>query len=274
MSLDTKIGISAKFHHTAPVFYGVANRHIQFLETSIARWVAQNHALPLMIPSESEGSKISSRMLDAGGYARCLDGLILQGGVDVHPTLYDPHYTAKKDYTYDLVRDRYELELIKAFLNEKKPIFGICRGLQLLNVHFGGTLHHDLGDEGYSKHFDPTSANHHLHEVSIMPNGLLSQIYPSTVRVTSIHHQGINLLGTDCHPEAHASDDGLIEAFSQASDESFVLAVQWHPEFDELPNQCAVNSNLLVRQFVQVANVRRISGRLDVSAFTPNKSEY
>lgn len=266
MISNLKIGISAKFHNRAPVFYGESERHIQYLETPIAKWIAQNNALPLMIPSESTESELSRKILDVAGYANELDGLILQGGVDVHPSLYGGNSEGEieKNYTYDLVRDKYELALINAFIEKKKPILGICRGLQLLNVYLGGTLHTDIESSGYIRHLDKDKETKHSHVIEIKDGGILSKIYSKQAHAVSIHHQGIKDLGKGLFIEAISPDDGLIEAISAVDDDRFILAVQWHPEFHTDHQGDYLEANKLLHIFTTVARNRKFFGELTV----------
>jgi gamma-glutamyl-gamma-aminobutyrate hydrolase PuuD len=252
-----KIGISAKFHDKAPVFYGEANRSIQYLETSFASWVARNDALPFMIPSESLKSDFEPKTLNVSGYARELDALILQGGVDVHPSLYGEKPEGTGPFAYDLVRDKYELALIRAFIKARKPILGICRGLQLLNVHFGGSLFTDLEASGFQKHLDRTVQEKYTHSIDCDSKGILSQIYPEGGAVISVHHQGIKKLGEGLRIEAKSSEDALVEAVSHITDDEFVLAVQWHPEFDAVQEASTLDGDKLMRLFLEVAKTKK-----------------
>ncbi|MDL2273864.1 type 1 glutamine amidotransferase [Oscillospiraceae bacterium OttesenSCG-928-G22] len=151
--------------------------------------------------------------------ARRFDGLLLAGGGDPAPCLYGEE-VLNDTVSVDEVRDAREFALLAAFCNVKKPVFGICRGLQVINVHFGGTLHQDLPAEGFRSHAETTH--------DLVPDG------PGTIpglagvlRVNSYHHQAVKQLG-DGLLSAARSDDGLVEA---AIHESLpVFGVQWHPE--------------------------------------------
>lgn len=271
MRSNLKIGISAKFHDKAPVFYGEAKRHIQYLETSVAKWIANNNALPLMIPSEAANSEIESRTLDASGFATELDGLILQGGVDIDQVIYNSSISSTEKYPTDIVRDRYELSLIKAFIDQKKPILGICRGMQLINVYFGGTLVSDLESQGYSKHLDRGSEDNFSHEIQIVQGGILSRIYPEHSKVISVHHQGIHTLGKGLTKEAVCSSDSLIEAVSAIDDNMFILAVQWHPEFHTSNSKEFLDANEMLKLFTRVARNRKFYGDLSLDRRKPVK---
>lgn len=144
-------------------------------------------------------------------------------------------------------RDRMEVRLIELALQADKPVFGICRGLQILNVVLGGTLYQDLktqtGTEithSMDKPYDRT-----VHEVNILPDTPLAALYgPGPLAVNSRHHQGIKGLAPALHAQAVASD-GLVEAV-YLPEYRFVQAVQWHPEH----RWQAAESQSLLRSFV------------------------
>ena len=175
-----------------------------------------------------------------------VDGLLLTGGNDVAPVLYGE---TKETFCgeNDPRRDRMEARLIELALQADKPVFGICRGLQILNVVLGGTLYQDLktqtGTEithSMDKPYDRT-----VHEVNILPDTPLAALYgPGTLAVNSRHHQGIKGLAPALRAQAVASD-GLIEAV-YLPEYRFVQAVQWHPEH----RWQAAESQSLLRSFV------------------------
>lgn len=162
-----------------------------------------------------------------------LDGIIFTGGTDINPLLYNelPKVGLQQ---VDTERDRFELNLVEWVLeNTEIPILGICRGMHLLNILKGGTLHQDLIDEGV------TSTDHLLsesipvteysHNVNISTHSKLYQIFnKNIVSVNSSHHQGIDKIGKDFEVVAF-SDDNIIEAIEMDQDR-FVVGVQWHPE--------------------------------------------
>jgi putative glutamine amidotransferase len=135
-----------------------------------------------------------------------------------------------------LDRDAVAIELGGRMIDAGKSVFGICRGLQELNVLFGGTLtgtlahgHHRATEDelAYESLFD------HVHDVTLSPGGLLATATAeSRISVTSVHRQGVDRLGDGLSVEAYSPDDGLIEAFSARPCGGDVLAVQWHPEWD------------------------------------------
>jgi putative glutamine amidotransferase len=176
-------------------------------------------------------------LFEAREIAPRLDGLLLTGspsnlGVD----RYDPdaHDAAGP---FDAARDEMTKRLIDAMLEIGKPVFGICRGFQEINVAFGGTLrrdmaehpdlmtHHAIGDIGLAELFE------HEHDVTLTRGGVLASAYgKENLKIISVHYQGADKLGTGLSVEARAPD-GVVEAVSARVNGATVLAVQWHPEW-------------------------------------------
>lgn len=175
-----------------------------------------------------------------------MDGILLTGGNDVAPALYGE---PKEPFCgeNDPLRDRMETRLIELALQADKPVFGICRGLQILNAVLGGTLYQDLktqtGTElchSMDKPYDRT-----VHEVTILPDTPLAELYgPGPLAVNSRHHQGIKTLAPALRAQATAPD-GLIESVYLPG-YRFVQAVQWHPEH----RWQAAESQSVLRAFV------------------------
>lgn len=164
-----------------------------------------------------------SEPMSLNGY----DALILMGGTDVNPKLYGEEPQAQTDEP-DEERDRLELAVLHEALERDKPILAICRGLQLLNVHHGGTLVQHLN---LPKH-DPELPNKAdvAHEVAFEPDTRLSGIArASKWGVNSRHHQAIAKIGAHLRVAAREPEYGIIEALERP-DKHFVIGVQWHPE--------------------------------------------
>ena len=206
----------------------VADRPIQAVATRFVNPLVQYaNATVLLVPAVADA-------LDALSLATRLDGLLLTGSrSNVAGDRYGGVDVAAD--TLDLDRDTVAFDLAARMIEAGRPVFGICRGLQELNVLFGGTLtdaeaghHRETGDAtAYETLFD------HVHDVALQTGGLLeTAMLRSTVTVTSVHRQGIDRLGTGLNVEAIAADDGLIEAFSARPCGGDVIAVQWHPEWD------------------------------------------
>lgn len=169
-----------------------------------------------------------------------LDALVLTGGEDVNPVFYGmtPH---SKLGTLDSKRDLFELDLCRKWLRSNKPLLGICRGMQLMNVAAGGLLHQDIHSEY------PTAMLHShqgpredpTHPVEVKGDSLLSELLGSkgSLLVNSIHHQSISVVAPGFKIAAVAPD-GIIEGI-ESSDGATILGVQWHPEemVDSHPEQ-------------------------------------
>ena len=165
-----------------------------------------------------------------------IDGLLLTGS----PSNVQPHLYGATDAgqgPFDTARDAASLGLIPAMIAAGKPVFGICRGFQELNVAFGGTLIHIPQDTAFLNHHAPDDAPldvmfGHAHAVTLSHDGLLRKACgQSEITVNTVHYQGVGVLGEGLRIEARASD-GLIEAFSAIDTAAPVVGVQWHPEWD------------------------------------------
>ncbi len=162
------------------------------------------------------------------------DGILFAGGEDVDPSFYGE----EKKYESVMVnraRDDFEQNLLRKAWDQRLPILGICRGAQLINVDFGGTLYQDLAQD-----FVPEFEHQQVeagkgrsdltHTVTVTePDSLLHHAVQGSCRVNSLHHQAIKHVGRGLKVSAH-SEDGLVEAVEAAGDYPFLLAVQWHPE--------------------------------------------
>lgn len=166
-----------------------------------------------------------------GIYER-LDGVLLPGGADVDPAIYgqEPH---PRTYGIDAQRDQTELALARWTVADDRPLFGICRGHQVINVALGGALVQDIPSQVTTTlvHDQPDEEprTNRLHEVSIDPASRLARILGTTrVMVNSLHHQAVDRPAPGARVTAHAPD-GIIEAL-ELPDRRFALSVQWHPE--------------------------------------------
>jgi putative glutamine amidotransferase len=174
---------------------------------------------------------------DLDAYLDIADGIYYSGqSTNINPALYGEEWKTR-DGEPDIDRDHYNIAMVKAGLARGLPFFGICRGLQELNVARGGTLHQIIqeepgmldhrekdGNAPYAEQYGPN------HQVSLIPQEWLAQHLPAKFMVNSLHRQGVKKLGRDLAPLAHA-DDGLIEAVYCTDMPQFTLAVQWHPEW-------------------------------------------
>lgn len=261
------IGVSARIHYPADSpgipgmpFGGVWSKTVHYLEQSVAHWLLAGGAAPVMVPAVDSQSPQLRSDLSPGAlqhYALALDGLVLQGGNDVAPQSYGEE-PLHADWHGDRVRDLYEIDLLRAFVAAGKPVFGICRGLQLINVAYGGTLLQDINTQ------HPLAREHrvlgqyekHLHSIEFVAGSRLAGLFPGVARATtnSIHHQGIKALAPGFAVEARCPEDGLIEAIHWTGP-SFVAGVQWHPEFHDPANPHTLDDRPMLADFL--AAVRR-----------------
>ncbi len=256
------IGVSARIYYpTGPVLDlgGVWTKTLHYLEQSVAHWLMGGGALPVMVPAVDSQSLVTRQELDLGHFAQALDGLVLQGGNDVAPQSYgeqplDPAWAG------DPVRDRYEIALVNAFIAAGKPVFGICRGLQLLNVAFGGTLLQDIATQrpDAGMHVNKAHYERNLHAVEFVADSHLARLYPGLQRgtVNSIHHQGIKDLAPGFVVEARSPDDGIIEAIRRPGD-GYLAAVQWHPEFHFAGGTEVFDDSPMLTDFLRAARATR-----------------
>lgn len=179
---------------------------------------------PIIIPAVTDGKVLRNIVSN-------LDGLVLIGGADVNPLWYEEEPREKLEEV-DPVRDLYELKLIKMATDQNIPVLGICRGLQLLNVAFGGTLYQDIpsqrGDHSV-KHRQDLPSSYGSHRVFVDANSQLASILgKDTLAVNSLHHQAIKELAPIFKATAYAPDS-IIEAIDAYPNRS-IMGVQWHPE--------------------------------------------
>ncbi len=194
-------------------------------------------AIPVIVPA-------IGRELNMDGLLESLHGLLFMGS----PSNVEPHrYQGEPSSAgtlHDPHRDETTLPLIPRAVAAGVPVLGICRGFQEFNVAFGGTLWQKLQDvPGFLDHRElpelPLETQYApVHEITLTPGGLLQRLAggAGTVRVNSLHSQGVRELGKGLSVEARASD-GVIEAFRVSAAKQFALAVQWHPEWRVMDNE-------------------------------------
>jgi putative glutamine amidotransferase len=208
--------------------WGMWDQEAVLLSRSYVEAVQRAGALALMLPPDVRLLEHPGDLLDL------LDGLMLAGGADIDPSSYgaQPH-----PETLDTVpeRDRFEIALVRAAIERDLPVLGICRGMQLINVAYGGTLLQHLPERfGHHEHlrvagtFDGAD-----HDVELAEGSLAAGAAGETHHATkSHHHQGVDRLGEGLQISGSSAMDGLPEAIERP-DRRFVLGVQWHPEADE-----------------------------------------
>ncbi|MBA3891084.1 MAG: gamma-glutamyl-gamma-aminobutyrate hydrolase family protein [Gemmatimonadaceae bacterium] len=215
-TLQSLGGVSAAI----PPSWVMSQRYIVTLEAA--------GALPWMVPLVDDTT--------IRGIYEQLDGVFLPGGADIDPVSYgtDPHPLCDRT---DRERDRVEMLLARWAIADHKPVLGVCRGMQIINVAAGGSLFQDLAEQRPKsiKHdYFPYGGAAHTrdylaHEVQIADGSRIASVFGAgALPVNSMHHQGVKELGEGLTATAHATD-GLIEAL-EGNETSYLVAVQWHPE--------------------------------------------
>ena len=215
-TLQSLGGVSAEI----PPSWVMSQRYIQTLTNA--------GALPWLIPLVDDET--------LRGIYESVDAVFLPGGADIDPMSYGTVPHAMCDKT-DRDRDRVELALARWAIADGKPVLGVCRGMQLVNVAMGGSLYQDLATQlpnGIKHDYFPFGGSGHTrdylaHDVRIAPDSRLARLFGAgPVKVNSMHHQGVREVAGGLLPTAHAPD-GLVEAL-EGLGPAYLLAVQWHPE--------------------------------------------
>lgn len=224
------------------------NNHPAYAPHDVKEAFIKLGAIPLIIAFPDDVSKVDQLAQD---YVQLIDGLMLPGGPDVDPTFYGEEPHPKIGMTL-YQKDRFEIALIKAALAADRPIFGICRGIQIMNVAMGGTLYQDLESqypELKIQHPQATLGQFATHHVELTAGSKLAKLYgQSTIKVNSRHHQAVKAVGKGLKVTAVAPD-GVIEGM-ESTDTDLFLGVQWHPENmwqQEDPQQLVVFQDFLDR---------------------------
>ncbi len=219
-------------------------------------------ALPLMFAGSPD-------ITDIGALLDAVDGVVLTGArANVHPTRFGTEPDSRHE-PYDIRRDDLALALSEACVARGVPLFGICRGLQEMNVAFGGSLHPEIRElpgrmnhrmprlESGEIHPDPNVVFADRHDVSLVPGGAFARLLGrETIRVNSLHGQGILKPGERVVVEGTA-EDGTIEAIRIADAPGFALGVQWHAEYD--PQRNPINRKLF-QAFGKALSARKRQG--------------
>lgn len=203
--------------------HGVFTRHS--VTTAYSDAVRVAGGVPIILPFYPE---IAMEMFDL------VDGLIISGGADLDPTRFGEDEVHPE--TYDIIPDRddAEIRLTRLAIEADKPLLGVCRGVQVLNVALGGSLYQDVPSQfsdsiGHRQHARNIAADQPGHMVTVAPGSLLERVFGARqLSVNSFHHQAVR----DIAPELVAtgwSDDGLVEAIERPRS-TFALGLQWHPE--------------------------------------------
>lgn len=197
-------------------------------------------ALPLIIPlSEPDFAK---------EYVSRIDALILSGGQDVNPLVYGEEPGLHLNNT-NIKRDEFEIALVKEAVKQKKPLLGVCRGMQIYNVAMGGSLYQDLSDyEDLSvQHVQKSLTYKYTHTVDLEADSWIGDVLGEQVVVNSYHHQAVNQLADSLRPTGYAKD-GILEAAESTDPELDHYLLQWHPEWMYKVDN---NSQIIFKEFIK-----------------------
>ena len=179
------------------------------------------------------------------------DGLVICGGSDIHPSRYGEPVDGSVDM--DERRDEVEFALLKAYLEAGKPILGICRGHQLMNVYFGGSLYQDMSQAQWH---DQVNDKDSVHPITALPDSVLGKLYGREFPVNSAHHQAVKKLGDGLRATAYWNGE-VVEAMEHT--QYPILGVQWHPErmcFRHQRQDTVCGADFL-RHFVELCRSKR-----------------
>ncbi len=224
-------------------------KHLCYLERDMARYLYRPGVMPVLIP-DLEGTHLDELLAQ-------FDGFVFQGGDDLAPETYGE--TPMGRWRGDPFRDAYELRILDYAIKHHKPVFGICRGFQLINAYFGGTLYQDIATQlpEAIQHRDAALYDQLHHEIVLTEGKLLDQLQGTeTVRtVNSVHHQAVKAVGQDLEVLATSTEDGLVEAFQWTKAEAGkVVGVQWHPEFFANSQTPLMDGNRVYEWFLEICN--------------------
>lgn len=196
------------------------------INNNFSKLILKSGGIPIIIPQINDENLLEE-------YINMVDALILVGGSDISPYLYNEGPCRYLENTSP-IRDKVEIYLIEKAIERKIPIFGVCRGMQLLNIYFGGTLYQDIYSqcENVFNHSDREKMKIiYYHEIEIEKNSRLYDIYGPKLIVNSFHHQAIKDIAKDFKITAKSSD-GIIEGMEYKK-EQLIIGIQFHPEFPE-----------------------------------------
>ena len=218
-----------------------------FVNRSYVDSVIRSKGVPFLMPI-TEDEEIIKKM------AENVDGIIMTGGVDVHPFRFNEE-PIEKIGTISAERDDFDFTLMKYAVEMNKQILGICRGIQVINVYFGGTLIQDIPSQRNTNILHSQTAEYHVatHKIQIVKDSIIYDMLGESSEVNSFHHQAIDKLAKDFKVTA-ASKDGIVEAIEYKKKDSFILGVQWHPE---LMSAKSVKMQNIFDMFVEVCRSRK-----------------
>ena len=203
-----------------------------------AQGVIAAGGVPVFLPLSLDPAEIIPR----------LDGLLMSGGADIDPKRYGAEPEPELQ-SIEPARDEFELKILELVYECELPVAGICRGLQILNVHAGGSLYQDVPPHSVRDKAPSTR----VHDITTEKGSILEKLYGEKLEVNSLHHQSIKTLGKHFSASA-TSNDGIVEGIEHS--QLPIVAVQWHPEMLDTRD-----SDPIFRWLVSKAEVRKLCQR-------------
>tara|TARA_Y100000994_G_scaffold222882_1_gene203439 strand:+ start:3857 stop:4576 length:720 start_codon:yes stop_codon:yes gene_type:complete len=200
-----------------------------------AQGVIAAGGVPVFLPLSLDPAEIIPR----------LDGLLMSGGADIDPKRYGAEPEPELQ-SIEPARDEFELKILELVYECELPVAGICRGLQILNVHAGGSLYQDVPPHSVRDKAPSTR----VHDITTEKGSILEKLYGEKLEVNSLHHQSIKTLGKHFSASA-TSNDGIVEGIEHS--QLPIVAVQWHPEMLDTRD-----SDPIFRWLVSKAEVRKL----------------
>ena len=242
-----KIGISSCFMYPDISRTVFGHKTLLYLESDMAKYISRKGILPVLIPDVTDD--VLYEILAQ------LDGFVFQGGADLAPQTYSEEPILDGRWKGDAHRDQYELKIMDYAVKHNKPIFAICRGCQLMNVYFGGTLYQDTITQKPNSlvHRDAQVYDKVNHRIAFTKGKLLDRLYKDVNNpiINSVHHQSIKDVGKNLDVLAVCPDDGCIEAIAYTgTTEGKFIGVQWHPEFSHTLKDKVIDAEKLWENFV------------------------
>lgn len=244
--------MTPSFFYPDPSRVVFGHKSLTYMENDMAKYIASTEVMPVLLPDVED--RILNNILAE------MDGFVLSGGTDMAPSSYKEEGIENYKWPGDPIRDAYELKVLDFAYTNHKPVFGICRGLQVINVYFEGSLYQDITTQTGSpeKHRCPDEYDKRHHTVDVVGGSLISKLYENakTLRVNSVHHQAVKALGKNLVVNATSCVDGLVEACTH-SERDNIFAVQWHPEFSHTLGDLICSPTPLLNHFLQLVRKKK-----------------